>query len=25
VIQEKKHYKLGIINCYWSVLGQKPA
>jgi len=25
VIREKKHYKLGIIDCYWSVLGQKPA
>ncbi|MHB8137459.1 MAG: class I SAM-dependent methyltransferase [Smithellaceae bacterium] len=25
VIKEKKYYKLGIVNCYWSVLGQKPA
>ncbi|MEN6508801.1 MAG: methyltransferase domain-containing protein [Smithella sp.] len=25
VIKEKKYYKLGIINCYWSVLGEKPA
>ncbi len=24
-IKEKKYYKLGIVNCYWSVLGQKPA
>ena len=25
VIKEKKYYKLGIVNCYWSVLGEKPA
>lgn len=25
VIREKKYYKLGIVDCYWSVLGQKPA
>ena len=25
VIKEKKYYKLGIINCYWSVLGEKSA
>lgn len=23
VIKEKKYYKLGIVNCYWSVLGEK--
>lgn len=25
VIKEKKYYKLGIVNCYWSVLGEKSA
>ncbi len=24
-IKEKKYYKLGLVDCYWSVLGQKPA
>jgi demethylmenaquinone methyltransferase/2-methoxy-6-polyprenyl-1,4-benzoquinol methylase len=24
-IDEQKHYKLLLLNCYWSVLGQKPA
>jgi demethylmenaquinone methyltransferase/2-methoxy-6-polyprenyl-1,4-benzoquinol methylase len=24
-IQEQKHYRLLLLNCYWSVLGEKPA
>jgi demethylmenaquinone methyltransferase/2-methoxy-6-polyprenyl-1,4-benzoquinol methylase len=24
-IHDQKHYKLLLLNCYWSVLGKKPA
>ena len=23
-VREKKHYRLMLLNCYWSVLGTKP-